>query len=474
MVIHFFGMKHKIKKLFVCILILWLAGEAQADLKKSIESIINRPTQRKTQFAINIINADSGENVYSLQANKPLIPASNMKIIASAAALKFLGPEFEYMTQVGLCDNTLVIIGSGDPLLGDAKTDVKNNRKIGWVLDDIAQKVKQLGVKEINDIIVDTTVFDDQLVHPSWPAKDFNKWWAAEVCGLNYNNNCIAMTVENNNSRAVISIEPRTAYVNVINQVKIIKKGSEAVGAYRQPGKQNSLIVKGNCRTKQGPFDVAIERPAGFFGQLLAERLLAAGVIAKGNLIEKAIDSDCRFRKIAEYKTSMQDCLARCNKDSLGLVAEALLKTIATVRQNDKNGSWPAGQRIVSEYLLSLGISQAEFNIDDASGLSGENKLSPNAITKVLRDVYNSSNKDVFKQSLAVGGEDGTISKYFQEDKYKGKIFGKTGYISDVNVRSFSGYCFTQKGTFIFSILTVGRSAKTRGAINDIVKVIFD
>ncbi len=280
------------------------------------------------------------------------------------------------------------------------------------------------------------------------------------------------MTVENNKGRVIISIEPETSYVTVINQVKTISKGTGVVGAYRQLGKENSLYVKGKCRKKQGPFDVAIERPAGFFGQLLAERLLSAGVIAKGQLIEKAIDRDCRFKKIAEYKTSLADCLARCNKDSLGLAAEALLKTIAAAGEGGKNGSWPAGQRIISEYLLSLGISQEEFNIDDASGLSRLNRLSPNAVTKVLQDVYESKNRSLFKQSLAVGGRDGTIGKYFEEDKYKGKIFGKTGYIS--GVRSFSGYCFTDKGTFIFSILTEGRSAETRDAINDIVKTIFD
>jgi len=465
-------MKIKNKLLIICLLSVLCKATVLADLAGRIESIVNQPTQRKTQFAINIINAESGETVYSLNQNKSMIPASNMKVILSAAALRFLGPDFEYRTQVGLCDNNIVVIGSGDPLLGDEKTDIKNAKKVGWVLDDIAEKLKQSGVKEINDIIIDTTVFDDQLVHPSWPATDLNKWWAAEVCGLNYNDNCIAMTVENNKGRAVVTIEPKTSYVKIINQVKIIKKGSEAVGAYRQLGKENCLIVKGNCRKAQGPFDVAVERPAGFFGQLLAERLLAAGVITRGRLIEKAIDKDCRFKKIAEYKTSLEDCLARCNKDSLALAAEALLKTIAAAEQGGKNGSWQRGQKIVSEYLLSLGVKESEFNINDASGLSRLNRLSPNTVTKVLQDVYKSNNRTLFIQSLAVGGEDGTIGKYFEEEKYKGKIFGKTGYIT--GVRSFSGYCFTDKGTFIFSILTEGRSAKTRDAINDIVKAIFD
>lgn len=466
-------MKKKTKHLFIALTVtLFLFGTAYADLSERIEFIINRPSQKKTQFAIHIINAGSGETVYSYNVHKPVIPASNMKIITTAAAVKYLGDDFEYITRVGLCDDSLVIIGSGDPLFGDEKTDNKYGRKTGWLLDDITEKIQQLGIKEINDIIIDTTVFDDRRVHLNWPEKDLNKWWASEVCGLNYNGNCIEMTVGNNNGRAVVSIEPATSYVNITNQVRAISKSSGAVGAYRQLGKENSLIVKGKCGRQKESFDVAIERPAGFFGQLLAERFLRAGIVTKGQLIEKAINNDCSFRKITEYKTTISDCLARCNKDSFGLSAEALLKTIAAQSQRGEFGSWPAGQRLVSKYLLSLGIKPEEFNIDDASGLSRENKLSPNAITKVLYDVYKSKNRQLYKQSLAVGGVDGTIGKYFKEEKYRGRIIGKTGYIS--GIRSFSGICITEKGDFLFSILTDGGDGQTRKAINDIAKAVFD
>ncbi|RKY24075.1 MAG: D-alanyl-D-alanine carboxypeptidase/D-alanyl-D-alanine-endopeptidase, partial [Planctomycetota bacterium] len=77
-----------------------------------------------------------------------------------------------------------------------------------------------------------------------------------------------------------------------------------------------------------------------------------------------------------------------------------------------------------------------------------------------------------FKDSLAVGGADGTIGKYFKEEKYKGKIFGKTGYIA--GAKSFSGICCTDSGDYIFSILANNANGKTRKAINDIAKAIID
>jgi len=122
--------------------------------------------------------------------------------------------------------------------------------------------------------------------------------------------------------------------------------------------------------------------------------------------------------------------------------------------------------------MLELGIERGEFHIDDGSGLSRENKISANAITKVLLDVYKGKNWEVYRNSLATGGVEGTIGKYFKEEKYKGKVFGKTGYIAGVT--SFSGICSGNGGDYIFSILANKTKGGTREAINDIAKAIID
>ena len=78
----------------------------------------------------------------------------------------------------------------------------------------------------------------------------------------------------------------------------------------------------------------------------------------------------------------------------------------------------------------------------------------------------------MYKDTLAVGGIDGTIARYFKDAKYKGKIIGKTGYIN--SVKSFSGVCSTDDGDYIFSILTNNTNGKTRGVINKIAEAIID
>jgi D-alanyl-D-alanine carboxypeptidase/D-alanyl-D-alanine-endopeptidase (penicillin-binding protein 4) len=466
-------MKAKMKKLLVAaVFTLCLGVPAKADLAKRINGIISQSSQKKVQFSVHITKADSGRIVYSHNARKALIPASNMKVITTAAALKYLGPHYTYETTIGLCGDTLVVIGSGDPLLGDKDTDAKYGRKAGWIFEDIIAVLKKKRIKTIKDIIVDSSIFDDRRVHPNWPKKELNKRYACEVSGLNFNGNCIDITAKKTGRKVAVSIEPKTAFVKLTNKVKPISKGSSTVGSCRLP-EPNKIVVHGKCRKQAGPFAVAIERPAVFFGFLLSEHLAKAGIKANGQLIEKTVDDDCNFKTLAEYRTPIADCFMQCNKNSLGLAAEALLKTIAANSNSDgKNGGWAGGRQVISRYLLGLGIDRGQFHIDDGSGLSRQNKLSAYTVAKVISDVYNSRHWELYKDSLAVGGVDGTIVKYFKEKKYKGKILGKTGYIA--GVKALSGICRTERGDYIFSIIANNTNGNTRKAINDIAKAIID
>jgi D-alanyl-D-alanine carboxypeptidase/D-alanyl-D-alanine-endopeptidase (penicillin-binding protein 4) len=153
------------------------------------------------------------------------------------------------------------------------------------------------------------------------------------------------------------------------------------------------IVIYGRCKDRVGPFDVAIERPAAFFGFLLYENLAKAGIKINGQFVEKTLDNHSDFKLLTQYATALADCLIRSNKNSLGLAAEALLKTIAAHNNpNGKYGSWDRGRELISEYLLGLGIDKSQFYIDDASGLSRQNELSAYAITKVLLNIYNSRN----------------------------------------------------------------------------------
>jgi D-alanyl-D-alanine carboxypeptidase/D-alanyl-D-alanine-endopeptidase (penicillin-binding protein 4) len=434
----------------------------------TLETLLKKNKQTRTSFSILAIDAQSGRCIYEYHPDKPMIPASNMKLVTSSAALHYLGEDYSFETKIGLRNDDLVIVGGGDPLLADPKRDSYPCQAANTLFDTMVDILKKSGISAIENIILDSSFFDGNRVHPSWPKDQLNQWYACEVSGLNFYNNCIRVEATRNGNQATLTMTPENSYVHLVNQLKLISKGSSAVGAYRN-STPNKLLIKGRLNKKAG-FDVAIENPAGLFVSILKEKLEASGIPVKGNLLQKYIKNQDDIRYLVIFRTPIRDVLKRCNTDSLGLAAECLVKTVSAENTQGKiNGEWEHGLKLISRYLDALKVSQELYVLDDGSGLSRKNRLTARSLVAVLKDMNDS---DIFNSSLAVGGESGTIKKYFHQQPYRGNVIGKTGYIS--GVRSFSGICKTPRGDIIFSILTENGNSYTRRCINAITQAIYD
>jgi D-alanyl-D-alanine carboxypeptidase/D-alanyl-D-alanine-endopeptidase (penicillin-binding protein 4) len=449
-----------------------LSSPSVYDLQRRIDTILSRSSLRKVLFSARIVSVETGEIVYEKNPHLALMPASNMKIVTSAAALEYLGRDFAFVTRVGLCGDTLIVKGSGDPLLGDKETETRNGRIFQPLIREIASRLRELEVASVSDILIDTSIFDNQRVHPSWPLNQLNQKYACEVSGLNYNGNCIDISAANRNGRAVLELEPPTDYVKLVNALTIWRSRRSWFSVHRT-GVPCELLVRGNCRSQAGPYAVAVENPALFFGRLLRNALIEEGISVDGEVRESPAPEGCEFRPLTEYATSIGDCLQRTNKDSFGLAAEAMLKRLGVQSDPDrKQGSWEGGQKVLSGYLRGLGVDEREFVIADGSGLSRDNRLSANALTRVLMHLATGADWEFYKSSLAVGGLDGTIENHFWEKQYRGRVLAKSGYIQAV--RALSGVVRTDSGDYIFSILANKAGSGARTAIDSAVKAVID
>jgi serine-type D-Ala-D-Ala carboxypeptidase/endopeptidase (penicillin-binding protein 4) len=143
--------------------------------------------------------------------------------------------------------------------------------------------------------------------------------------------------------------------------------------------------------------------------------------------------------------------LARANKDSMNLYAESLCKRLGFAATGE-SGSWQNGTAALGQFLRAAGVGESEFKLDDGCGLSKENVISPHALIRVMAYDYHSANRRAFLETLAVGGVDGTLEDRFRGTDLKGRVFGKSGYVS--GVRSLSGYLKAKDGHYYaFSIL---------------------
>jgi D-alanyl-D-alanine carboxypeptidase/D-alanyl-D-alanine-endopeptidase (penicillin-binding protein 4) len=135
----------------------------------------------------------------------------------------------------------------------------------------------------------------------------------------------------------------------------------------------------------------------------------------------------------------------------MNLYAESLCKRLGFATTGQP-GSWENGTAALGQFLKDAGVSEAEFHLDDGCGLSKENVISPHAINRVLAYDFHSANRAKFIDTLAIAGVDGTLEDRFRGSDLKGRVFGKSGYVS--GVRSLSGFLKAKDGHFYaFSIL---------------------
>lgn len=451
------------------------APSAIADVRTEVARAVREAKLGQATVGISVIDLETGESLASVSEGVPLIPASNMKLITSGAALVVLGPDFVFRTEFHLVGDRLVILGSGDPGLADPALLRKKSppQTADDVLDEIVRAVKGAGVAFLSEVVADARVFDRQFVHPSWPADQLNKWYEAEVCGLIFHTNVLEVFTSPGaggpGSLARISIQPRCDWIDLDVRARTEKEGRTSVWAWRD-ATANRFRIEGRVTAPQRePFSVTVHDNAAFFGELLAERLAAAGVrVGDGSRSARRCvrvaggdEPIAAGRVLHAIETTMPTVLERCNTDSHNLYAEAMLKRMGRDVTREP-GSWANGSAVVRMVVSEvLGPSYAAATVvSDGSGLSRENRVTPETLTRWLGALSRDPRvAEAFFGSMATTGS-GALRHRFTTRKPDNDLRAKTGYIN--NVRALSGIVSGPGGgggRIAFSVLVNGAKA---------------
>jgi D-alanyl-D-alanine carboxypeptidase/D-alanyl-D-alanine-endopeptidase (penicillin-binding protein 4) len=463
----------KFKAVFIFVLTsCWLAAPAaapaRADLAGDVRAVLRDKYLNKVEIGIAIARLPDGgsagagaapEVLFRHESDIPLIPASNLKLVTTSAFLDRFGPTWKFRTVLLMKDSDLFLIGDGDPALGDAEM----LKKLGWDVDTVfkawADSIKQRGPSSVRNVYVDDSVFDEAFLHPNWLSRYLGDRYAAQVGGVNLNANCIDFLVRTTSSGEPVTytMNPDTRYATVKNLA--VTGEDRGVGVSRPPNR-NDLTLRGEIGQSLGkPISVPIHDPPMFAATVLSETLVKNGVAVTGTTTrdrgvrERYAADPQGWSVIAAIETRLPTVLERANKDSMNLYAEALCKRLGR-EASGQPGSWASGAAAMGEFLKRVGIAEEQFKLDDGSGLSRENAISPDAMLKILAHNFQSPHRETFVNSLAVAGADGTFEKRFKNN-LKGRVFGKSGYIAGVS--ALSGYVKTEDGKwFAFSILMNG------------------
>ena len=472
---------------FICIsfVLLGLPSFAQsatdADKATAARKLLRQPQWQQTEFSICFTDLAAGKKVLSFNAHRPLIPASNMKLVTSAAAIDLLGEEFVFKTSIMIAGGSLVILGSGDPVIGDLRIAEQEGKSTDQIFEKIHEALVRRNIDQIDgQIIVDASLFDDVRFHPSWPQNQADKWYTAQISAVNFNNNCLDVTFNPGKKAGkpiTYSLSPDTRYANIKSKCKTVGKGSNKIGATRKLG-TNEITLIGTCRRAQ-TINVTIDRPSAYFGYLLGEYLVARGIAIRDDMVVLdnpfVLGGHATKVPLYEYSTPLPMVLNRCNQNSLNMAAECLFKTLGAYRGNSpglspRQGSWQTGRVAVERFLKKINIPTGEYAVDDGSGLSRKNRVSANALVQVLTHTWRQPYRETFRNSLATP-KNGTLGKRgrFKGDDYQGRIYAKTGYIS--RAWALSGYCRTRDDRWLaFSIIANKGKQSPRNLLDALVK----
>jgi D-alanyl-D-alanine carboxypeptidase/D-alanyl-D-alanine-endopeptidase (penicillin-binding protein 4) len=442
---------------------LWLRADVQSDIHEALKD----KSLQRAEVGVEIVRlADSAATakvIFKHNPDIPLIPASNLKLVTTSAAISNLGPDFKFRTLLLKHNNDLVLIGDGDPSLGDAEMLKKSGWDATTLFKNWAEQLKKSNLAAFDRLLVDDSIFDEQFLHPHWPVDQVHKRYVAQVGGLNLNANCVDFLLRVTAPGETVNYfaEPATRYVSIANTC--VTGGDNAIWLSRLPG-GNNIILKGHTPySTDVPVSVTVHDPSLFTGFVLQETLVAAGVkiaaaspkrdrTLRAALLKTPLDKDSSWSVLAIHETPLATVLARANKDSMNLYAEALCKRIGAAA-GAESGSWKNGTGAVGDYLQKIGVAPTEFHLDDGCGLSKENTISANALCQILiHNHHNSQTKDAFFNSLSIAGKDGTLEHRFQNSDLRGRVFGKSGFVN--NVRTLSGYLKAKDDQwYVFSIL---------------------
>ena len=443
--------------------IIWLFPErihaqkpesAESVFVKSVETILGNSCLRKQNFGIKIHSLQRNKTLYSVNSNRLFAPASNVKLLTTAMALKRLRPEYRFKTALYATTpvggetlrGDIFIKGFGDPNLVSEQM---------WLL---VKELKNIPLRKVHgDIIADASFFDNNLRVKTWK-KGGVEAYNAPLGALSFNFNTVTVHInpgEKPGDRPVVVVDPNIEFIRVDNRARTVSKSkrSRLIVNRIDRGGHNEITISGvvSVNRARETYYLNITRPAYYAASVFKEYLRQEGVEVTGK-VRVGFVPEGAYEILSHSSMPLSLILRGLNKFSNNFVAEQILKTIGADIYGPP-GTTLNGLRAMDEYMQSLKYKPEGFSILDGSGLSRQNRLSPDQIVSVFQDMY--ADLGVYPEfisALGVMGRDGNVLKRMNGHNSAERARVKTGTLNSVS--ALSGYFQSADGErFAFSIL---------------------
>lgn len=402
--------------------------------------------------AFELVQQTDGKQLFGMNEDVLLSPASTQKVFTAAAALELLKPSFRFNTQVllkgsvtdGKLKGDLIVKGGGDPTLGSSRYEKEDAEKF---LSSITNALRQKGIHTIEgDIILLSD--NERAIPDGWIWQDLGNYYGAGASRFNWRENQYDMVLSSGANPGSAVKLVRTAPELYLETIELSAKAG-AVGSgdnayiYFEPGKEK-LTVRGTIPPGKTTFPIsgALPDPSAQFLSELAKAMMAQGIEVTGKNRWSANEEEARNGVLLLEKASppLEAIVYWFLNKSVNLYGEALLKEIAFVQKGRRDTETGAAQ--LKAFWAAKGIPSLMLQIQDGSGLSPQNGVTAAALNKVL--VYTSKQNwfGAFYKGLTVNNglhlKSGTIGGV---KCYTGFLESKDGkvYCFSIMVNRYNG-----------------------------------
>ncbi|MGB6128699.1 MAG: D-alanyl-D-alanine carboxypeptidase/D-alanyl-D-alanine-endopeptidase [Psychrilyobacter sp.] len=472
-------MKNIFKKIILLMILISIISCKSAEIqtvpiKSKAEIIVSDfrelPQIENASLGIKIVNLETNKTLFELNSNKSLVPASNMKLLTTGAALEVLGADYRFKTILaydgkirsdGILDGNIYIIGGGDPTLGSKyliakdpnRVTAEEKKKQLEFLNTWTEKIKKMGIKKINGkIVADCSYYPETTLSQTWEWGDLRYTFASKPSGLTFLDNSIRLTFQKDGKNIRVRVSPSWVNTVVTNKVVVDDKKRSKITLVVPPY-TNEIIALGTINKPITSYNTVMQDPASALGRIFSETLEREGIKNNGSRLIGKSGNEVGKRNLiyTHYSPRLEEIIAYTNKYSVNLFAEHL-KIEIEKKLMEKNKETEENFGETMKAYWSSRISTRGLYIYDGSGLSRYDGVTPTIVVEILKYMKKSDNFLSYYNSLAEPREGGTFEKFQEETVLVDNLHGKSGTLT--GVKSYGGYMYNVNGDLMaFSII---------------------
>ena len=445
-------------------------------------------------FSVTLLNPDdSTKHFHSIgwNADLPMNPASTIKLLTTISALDQLGPEYRFKTKLylkgkidrGVLEGQLYVKGFGDP------------KMVPESLVKLMEQLKSLGVNKINaDISLDMTAYNPSVKESAPNDGEESKSYNVSPNPLLYSFQTISFHLSATKKNVAVSYTPLLANFKVNNRLKIFQgdcidwRKNIKLSLFQEDNEQWTANFDGKLPSKCNDvlFNIVSIPNDQFFkmGFISAWESVGGTWLKKPNFQNNKVPNDTPL--ILEFAgTSLNEAVVDTNKFSNNVMARHIFLTPA-LENNKLQVSTLDAISQTQKWLKEHQFNMSELILENGSGLSDIERISPQHMNDLLRYAATSKHNDIFINSLPIAGVDGTmrhrlvnqfknfVNNVLQKNTSQSTVplpeklqqsgaYIKTGSLR--NVRSIAGFVVSKSGK-IYTISSMVNHIKANEGLN--------